>query len=437
MTGSAPRTGTPEPEHGEVPVLEAPREGLPGLIDTPEELARRCADLAAGHGPVAIDTERAHGFRYSPQAWLIQLRRAGAGTLLVDPRAFGPTGGEPAGGGLEPLARALRGTEWILHAASQDMPCLAMEGLRPDRLFDTELAGRLLGLDHVGLAAMVEDYLGVRLLKEHSAADWSTRPLPEDWLVYAALDVELLDELRAAVAEDLRVAGKIRWAREEFDHLVDQATRLPTGTPPPDPHRWRRTTGIGQVRTRAGLQVLHDLWWAREEIAAATDTAPGRIVNDRALTGFTCHVGDRVDLTESQVRSSSALGKGRGRRHLDAWLAAVDHAASVRPRDLPPLRAPRHPGEIPHPRSWSRHHPQQAARWEALRPTVNGRAAELHLPPENLLAPAVLRELAWQPPRDVSAMGLDAWLAEREVRQWQRDLVCGALSRTLSSHHGP
>ena len=86
----------------------------------------------------------------------------------------------------------------------------------PRQLFDTELAGRILGLPRVGLAAVVEHYLGLSLAKEHSAVDWSTRPLPEPWLRYAALDVEVLDELRNLMGVDLAAQGKSEWARQEF-----------------------------------------------------------------------------------------------------------------------------------------------------------------------------------------------------------------------------
>src|SRR5690606_42005271 len=96
----------------------------------------------------------------------------------------------------------------VLHAASQDLPCLLELGFRPRRIFDTELAGRLLGYERVGLGTMVENVLGLRLEKGHSAADWSTRPLPEAWLRYAALDVEVLVELRDALHRELTETGR-------------------------------------------------------------------------------------------------------------------------------------------------------------------------------------------------------------------------------------
>src|SRR5690606_37661080 len=209
---SAAEAGPADPEAGAgppaVPLLE-PREGVPAVV--------------------AVDAERASGYRYGQRAYLIQMRRAGAGTALIDPIACPDLSG---------LDAALADTEMVLHAANQDLPCLAEVGLVPRRLFDTELAGRLLGYPRVGLGSMVENVLGYVLEKGHSAADWSTRPLPEDWLRYAALDVELLIELRDALEEELEAAGKLEWAREEFDAI------LATPPKPPRPDPWRRTSGI-------------------------------------------------------------------------------------------------------------------------------------------------------------------------------------------------
>lgn len=410
----------------ELPVLNAPADGVPALIDTPDALADAAARLASGIGPVAIDTERAHGYRYDTRAYLIQLRREGSGTHLVDPAALDADG---PGSGLGPLAEALDGAEWILHAATQDMPCLAMDGLRPARIFDTELAGRLLNLPRVGLGPMVERYFGVHLLKEHSAADWSTRPLPADWMVYAALDVELLIPLRELLIADLAKAGKSGWARQEFDHLAEIGAGLPDRSPEPDPQRWRRTSGLHDVGTRAGLELVKDLWSARETIARRTDIAPGRIVNDRAISALGVRCGERVDVGVEDLQRSSGFRRGRARRYADEWASALRTARSRRPEDYPPRKAPQ--DGPPPPRSWARHHPEEAARWEAVRPAMNRRAEELDLPPENLISPDWLRRLAWSPPADLSPAGIDAFLADLGARAWQRNLVSGQLSRLL------
>ena len=200
-----------------------PKDGLPEITATPTQLNRAAQLLAAGRGPVAVDAERASGFRYGQDAYLIQLRRDGVGTLLIDPVTTGP---------LTELAAALDGPEWILHAADQDIPCLTARGLKAVSLFDTELAARLLGRQHVGLGAVIEETLGLRLAKDHAAADWSTRPLPTSWLTYAALDVELLIDLRDALAAELEAAGKDQWAAQEFEHVRTKPAKPATPISP-------------------------------------------------------------------------------------------------------------------------------------------------------------------------------------------------------------
>ncbi|MGK2308645.1 ribonuclease D [Cutibacterium sp. V970] len=406
------------------PVLAEPREGVPPVVASPEALRRTCQALRDGHGPIAIDTERAHGFRYSPRAYLIQLRREGSGTHLVDPVALDETDG------LKPLADTLAGTQWILHAATQDMPCLAMDGLRPDDLFDTELAGRLLNLPRVGLGPMVEHYCGVTLLKEHSASDWSRRPLPRGWLVYAALDVELLNDVREQVIADLQDAGKDEWARQEFAHLVDVATQLPSEAPGVDPSRWRRISHIGDIRSRSGLQLARDLWLARENLAHDLDIAPGRLLRDEALVAAAKRCDRTVNVDAEKLLSINGFHRGQAKKHRQTWVDAINHARSVPPKKYPQFR--QQSSAIPHPRSWQRHHPQEAARWVAARPAVNEVAVDHDLPPENLCPPAWLRQFAWQPPHDLSVTGINAFFADLGARPWQREILATLLSGVMA-----
>ena len=139
-----------------------PREPVPDVITNVTSLRAYAERLREGHGPLALDAERASGFKYSQRAYLVQLRRAGAGTALIDPISVPD---------LSVIQAATEGVEWILHAATQDLACLAEVGLRPSRLFDTELAGRLLGRERVSLGPLVASELGEHLEKGHGAAD--------------------------------------------------------------------------------------------------------------------------------------------------------------------------------------------------------------------------------------------------------------------------
>jgi len=412
MTSSP--SDTPEtpatPETPPAPLLEL-RDGLPSVVDSEGALAETAAAVAAGTGPVAIDAERASGYRYSPRAYLIQLRREGAGTHLVD----------PIGLDLAPLADSLAGTEWILHAATQDLPCLTEVGLVPAELFDTELAGRLLGFPRVGLATLVEELLGQRLRKEHSAADWSTRPLPTPWLDYAALDVEVLIELRALLKERLEEAGKWEWAQQEFDALRSFA-------PTPRAEPWRRTSGSHRLRGRRAMAAVRELWLARDEIARTTDTAPGRIVPDSALV-----IAAQEMPGDARTLLATKGFHGRGaRRYSRDWVAAIARAAAL-PEDQLPTRAPRSDGP-PQVRVWAERDPAAAARLSQARAEIVSLSEELSVPAENLLTPDSLRRLLWQPPSGTDlADRVAEVLRGYGARPWQVELTTPLLVRAIEA----
>src|SRR4051794_29715967 len=252
MSADAIEPAAPEAPPRELHALDVPRDGVPPVVVTPEGLSRAAAALAAGTGAVAVDAEGASGHRYGQRAFLVQLRREGAGTVLLDPAALPD---------LSTVGAALADAEWVLHAASQDLPCLADVGMRPRHLFDTELGSRLAGLQRVGLAAVVEELLGLTLAKERSAVDWSIRPLPEPWLRYAALDVEVLIELRDVLAVELERQGKLEGALEESAAIAATAPATPRSDP------WRRTSGMHRIRNRRQLAVVRELWLARDALA--------------------------------------------------------------------------------------------------------------------------------------------------------------------------
>ncbi len=394
-----------------VPLLE-PRDGLPPLVTTAPALAAAVAMLGAGEGPVAVDAERASGYRYGHRAFLVQLRRGGAGTVLIDPVACPD---------LSALDAALAGCEAVLHAASQDLPCLAELGYQPHQLFDTELAGLLLGYPRVGLGILVETVLGLSLEKGHAAADWSTRPLPTEWLRYAALDVEVLVELRDALAAQLAEEGKAEWARQEF------AAVLAAGPPPPRADPWRRTSGIHRVHTRRGLAVVRELWLERDKIARRRDLSPGRVLPDSAIVEAARAVpGTQHDLTELQGF------RGRGaRRHAPEWQRAVDRARAQAEPNLPGTSSPLPDGPPPAHR-WAERDPVAAGRLATVRTVVAALADEHSLPTENLLPPDVVRKLAWRPPEPLSPEAVEADLAAHGARPWQAELTATPISKALT-----
>ncbi|MHA7144891.1 HRDC domain-containing protein [Arthrobacter sp. TmT3-37] len=388
-----------------LPLLTEPREGVPLVIDTPAGLERAAAALAAGTGPAAVDAERASGFRYGQRAFLVQIRREGAGTWLIDPEPFDD---------LQIIDDALDGVEWILHAASQDLPCLAELGMWPDRLFDTELAARLAGLPRVGLAAVIESQLGFSLAKEHSAADWSKRPLPEPWLRYAALDVEVLAELRDRLAGLLEEGGKLGIAEEEFEHI----RRTPPAEPRVDP--WRRTSGLHQLRDRRQLAAVRQMWLEREDLAQRRDVAPGRLIPDSAIVA----AARAMPATVPQLLATKGFHGRAAQKEAPRWLRCISDARKL--TDLPPLHVPTN--APPPPRIWPEKDPEAAARLQTARPRVAQCAEKLDMPVENLLTPDYLRRIAWRPPAEISLESVSAALADLGARPWQIEQVAAIIT---------
>lgn len=365
--------------------------------------------LAAGSGPVAVDVERASGFRYTQRAYLVQVARTGSGLFLFDP---------PAIGDFSPLQAAIGDAEWILHAASQDLPSLRELGLVPATIFDTELAARLLGWPKVGLGAVVEATVGIALAKEHSASDWSTRPLPEAWLDYAAADVEHLVAVREVLAAELAAQEKTEVAAEEFDEVLHRAPKPPRTDP------WRRLSGLHTLRGRRAFAIAREMWQAREDFAREQDTAPGRLLPDRSI----------VAAIKANPESKPALAglkefNGRASRsQLERWWTAM--TAGRKSEDLPLERLPGGDA-LPPPRAWPDRNPEAAARLKQARPAVAQRAEDLSMPTENLLTPDTLRRVCWEPPSPITAASIGEALRTLGARPWQIERTAQVIAEAF------
>lgn len=371
-------------------------------------LASASRALSGGAGPVAVDVERASGFRYSQRAYLVQVFRRDAGVFLLDP---------PAIGDMAALQAAIGDQEWILHAASQDLPSLRELHLEPPSLFDTELAARLLGHERVGLGAVVEDTLGISLAKAHSAADWSSRPLPQPWLEYAALDVVHLVDVYDALVSELSDQHKTDIAAQEFEAVRTRPDKPPREEP------WRRLSGLHTVRGRRSLAVARALWEAREEFARDQDTAPGRLVPDRSLVAAVL-----ADPSSKQELARVKEFNGRASRsQLDRWWAAIEAG-----RADPSLPLDRVPGDgMPSVRAWTDRNPAADARLKAARPRIEQLATQLQMPTENLLTPDTLRRVAWTPPEPVDTVSVGAALASHDARPWQIALTAPVIAEAF------
>jgi ribonuclease D len=401
------------------PLLQ-PAAGTPQVIDTEAAFKEALAVLTQGSGPFAVDAERASGFRYSARAYLIQIKRKDGGLHLIDPIPFGP--GHQLFADLNAL---LNTDEVILHASTQDLPCLRELGINPINLFDTELAGRIAGLPRVGLGPLLESLMGVLLAKEHSAADWSARPLPQEWLTYAALDVELLVELRDRMYSILEESKKLPWALEEF------ASILKAPPPPPRVDPWRRTSGMHKIKRRDQLAVIKTLWIARDEVAARQDIAPGKLLNDSAIVELAIAVPTNKKEFEKTLRP---LGlRARWMENLQLWLDSIAAAVSTPEEQWPAMRT--NADTLPPIKLWRDKFPEKFAPLSHARAAIELIAQENQIPVENLITPEHVRRICWKPPvgatSTLSISEVEKGLSELGARQWQIDLVAPALAAAL------
>lgn len=366
------------------------------VIASQKDFLAACSIIGSGDGPISIDAERASGFTYSQRAYLIQVYRRNSGTFLFDP---------PAIGDMSALMDAVGDIEFILHAASQDLACLREVGIAPTKIFDTELSARLLGLERVGLGAVVESLLGIHLAKEHSAVNWSTRPLPEPWLAYAAADVEHLVDLREVLGGLLAESGKEKFALAEFEATRTKPEKAPSA------HPWRKISGLHTVRNPRGLAIARELWETRDALARERDVSPGRLIPDSAIIA--------AALANPSSRGELIATKGFNGRDakgsLTLWWEAVRSGQNT--EDLPALRVPS--DTLPAPRMWRDKNPEGYARLNVARHEISKRAVELKMPIENLLSPAALRQVAWQPPEPLSLETISVALLKEGARPWQ------------------
>jgi ribonuclease D len=391
--------------------LEFPAEGLPDVVDTNEKLIEVCKKLDLGTGPIAVDAERASSFRYTARAYLVQLRRQNAGTFLIDPIAITE---------FSHLSKTVAKVEWILHAATQDLACLSDLGLKPTKLFDTEHAGRLLGRPRVGLQALLESEMNISLAKEHSAADWSTRPLPEPWLIYAALDVEKLIELREILLEDLITKGRLHWAEQDFANIVNWQPAKPLAEP------WRKTSGIHKVRQPRQLAIIRELWIERDRFAKEKDKSVSKVLSDAAI----------IDISKLELKSARdvyMLESLRNRSHkanADLWWEVRQHALSLKENELPNPNSGLN--SIPPTKSWEEKNPDAFIRFSKVRPAVLEMAENLGIAPEILISPESIRQLCWSGFENISdETQLSDWLLGQGARPWQSQLITADLYKLL------
>jgi ribonuclease D len=370
------------------------------------QLVETAADLAAlvhrlrREPLVAVDTEAASFHRYHDRVYLLQLSSR-TETAVVDPLATGT---------LDPVGELLSdpAIEIVFHDADYDLRLLDREyKFHAERLFDTRVAAQLLNEPGIGLAALLEKYLGVRLDKRFQRADWSARPLSADMLAYAASDTRYLPALRDILAGQLEARGRMGWAREEFALLTGIRAADPEGAEP----GWLRLKGAKALRGRE-LAVLREVWEWRDGVARKADRATFRILNNEPMLAMAKTPPADLAALKAIPGISGEQAERRGREILAAVRRGVELPEDQVPRlARPPRRAPDLAFE---------------ARFERLKSRRNGLADELQLAPGVLCPNGTLEAIARADPDTVERLE-----AVPELRRWQARTIGPALFDAL------
>jgi ribonuclease D len=401
--------------------LITPRHGVPEVISNESDFEKLIAQLLNGSGPLAIDAERASGYRYSQRAYLIQIYRENGGLHLIDPIPLKDSKL------WEKFNKEFSAYEWVIHASTQDLPCLIDVGLKPELLFDTELGARIAGCDRVGLGPLAESLLELQLAKEHSAVDWSIRPLRPEWITYAALDVDILLDIRNSVEKLLTEQNKLKWAKQDFASILKNYQNY-VFSDEVKPERWRRTSGMHKVRDRLTMAIVRDLWFSRDELGREIDLAPGRVLGDEAI----------IELATKRPDSLEAVAKVIGRRtRLEAppfnrWLNVLNLALKTPLDQQPELRVPSQ--SLPPIKIWKDRNPLGYARLTHARAALIELSTQIQIPTENLITPELVRKICWQDPPTSNSEYEDfviEQLNKTGARPWQIELVTPAISAAL------
>ena len=381
------------------------------LIDNQESLINCCNNLEKDEQPYAIDAERASGFKYSQRAYLLQISSATSDIYLIDPTSIKD---------LSPLRQLLNNKSWILHAATQDLPCLFELELTPGEIFDTELAARLLSLPHVGLGGLLEDELQITLDKEHSAADWSKRPLPQDWLVYAALDVEFLHQLRKSLTQKLIENNKLNLAQQEFKALCSwQSPGLRN-----DP--WRRTSGMHEVRGGQDSAIVRQIWLKRDEIAQQRDIAAGRVLNDAGIV----EIAAKKPKTVQELKDLASIKYRPAKNDAEIWFEQLQIALQMGPDQWPVKQ--KGAESYPAPKSWLEKRPEAYHRLQFVKAQLHKLSEELLIPVEHLCSPDLVKKWCWDKPTD-QLETINDWLISQGARDWQAQNLAPVLLSSLDN----
>src|SRR5574341_47702 len=341
----------------------------------------------AGQFTIAVDTESNSLYAYFEQVCLLQFSTQDI-DALVDPLAL------PGLGALAPIFASDQ-IEKVFHAAEYDILCLKRDyGFVFKNIFDTMVAARILGWENVGLGNILRERLGVRLNKKMQRANWGRRPLSQEQLAYAREDTHYLIALRDLQMAELKNAGRLEEAREEFERL----TRVEPAPRRFDGDAYWNITGARELAP-VRLGILRELYHFREGQARKENRPPFKILSDSTL----------LHLAQARPMSPRALGNIGGvstfviGRYAHAILAAIERGSAT-PQTSPPHPNSRHQPLLDHS---ARRRLERLKEWRKKRATARGVDPDVIVPNDVLFALA--QRNPWTLEALVSATGLGPW----------------------------
>lgn len=365
------------------------------LISEQDRFEAAIRDLTR-EGQLAVDTEAASFHRYTDRVYLLQLSSR-TRTVIVDPLAVTD---------LSTFGRVLAdpGVEVVFHDADYDLRLLRREfGFEAHGLFDTRVAAQLLDEPGIGLAALLEKYFGVRVDKRFQRADWSARPLTEPMLAYAASDTTYLPALRDLMRQHLSDAGRLDWAREEFQ--VIEGARWETEDQEPG---WLRMKGAKVLKPRQ-LAVLRALYEWRDEQARRHDRAPFRVMNNEPILEMAKHPPTDLE----SLKKVPGIGRDTAERRGALLLDLIDRALKLPDSALP--RVPRSPRPAID--------PTYEGRLDRLKAVRNRRAAAYPLQPGVLCPNGTLEAIARLKPATLEELAQVSSLRRWQLREIGQELL--------------
>ena len=327
---------------------------------------------------VAIDTEADSLHCYREKLCLLQLTLP-TGDHIIDPLADLD---------LAPLAESLAHKTIVVHGADFDLRLLRRSfGFKPDRIIDTVLAARLLGIREFSLAALVQRYFGVELTKGSQKANWAQRPLPPRMVEYAMNDTHYLLDLAEKMEAELQAVRRIEWFRQSCQRALEQSFIDRTR----DADDAWRISGSGKLRGKAAA-VLRELWKWRDAEAEAADRPAFHVLQNR----------DMIVAAERFVAGETPDYRHFSARRRQSFRDAAARGLNSTEMEWPVVRR----------RFGTRPTPEILRRTEVLRQRRDEVTAELGLEPAFVAPRSTLEAIASDP----------ASAAELLV-PWQRELL--------------